>query len=233
MLRSTAMPQAIMDLSQKFDASPFGQERLQRTPKPLGDLAWRTLNLKIAYKNGHFTEPIAIHATAQALETDLMAWKAALPSWCDYIVIDDSAIAKKKESGKESSPSSSCTSSSSSESQSSAYPDSEASSFQGKRHIYPDPHVCRLWNGWRTLRIVVAKIKYQNMLGSSELVLIEHAERSRLVAMIRRLSTDICIAAPGFTDSPRMSYHSLSLFYFPLDSWSNDVPCKQHELIFG
>jgi hypothetical protein len=72
--------------------------------------------------------------------------------------------------------------------------------FEGKYHIYGNPWTARVWNNWRTLRILVNRIILQNEIRSGTP---DSAHESAALSLIHQLSTEICISAPSFIGSPR------------------------------
>ena len=71
-------------------------------------------------------------------------------------------------------------------------------SFEGKRHVYPNLWIAEAWNNWRSLRILVNQIILQNELRTD---MSDIAERA--VEMIRHFSAELCMSISSFTDSPR------------------------------
>ncbi|KAF2095066.1 hypothetical protein NA57DRAFT_44915 [Rhizodiscina lignyota] len=69
--------------------------------------------------------------------------------------------------------------------------------FEGKSHVYSNPWTAQVWNNWRTLRILVNQIILENCN------VLDSADGSSALSLIRRLSTEICISAPNFMEAPR------------------------------
>jgi hypothetical protein len=71
--------------------------------------------------------------------------------------------------------------------------------FKGIHQIYDNPWIAQAWNTWRTLRILINQIIFQNEIGSDELEVTEPTS----ISLIHRLSAEICISVPSFLGSPR------------------------------
>jgi hypothetical protein len=83
---------------------------------------------------------------------------------------------------------------------------SSSNFFEGKRHIYSDPVMARIWINWRALRIVANQLILQT----------EHDPHSpkstrglSAVKNIREISADVCISAPEVMDPPRKQNHEI------------------------
>ncbi|KAK3937231.1 hypothetical protein QBC46DRAFT_461014 [Diplogelasinospora grovesii] len=78
----------------------------------------------------------------------------------------------------------------------------DGAGFDGKRHIYPNLWVAEAWNSWRTLRILVNQIIVRSTSsedsGYSPVIL------SRVIEVIRQLSTDLCISACALAGTSRV-----------------------------
>ncbi|KAF2191228.1 hypothetical protein K469DRAFT_720220 [Zopfia rhizophila CBS 207.26] len=72
--------------------------------------------------------------------------------------------------------------------------------FNGKCHVYGNLWSAQVWNNWRAVRIVTNQIILQNEVRSSAS---QSARQSKVISLIRQLSTDICISTPSFTGSSR------------------------------
>ena len=72
--------------------------------------------------------------------------------------------------------------------------------FKGTRHIYTNPMAAQAWNSWRTLRILISRIIIQS---TSDSVRPADGDRLKTIALMRSLSTDICVSVSNFIGSPR------------------------------
>jgi len=72
--------------------------------------------------------------------------------------------------------------------------------FEGKRHLYNNLRTARIWNSWRTLRILVSQIILQNEVwfGATG-----SGHEYTALSTIHQVSTEICVSAPNFIGSPR------------------------------
>ena len=80
--------------------------------------------------------------------------------------------------------------------------------FDGKAHVYPSLWIADAWSNWRTLRILVNQIVVQIEAHST---VPDSKQKAAALSVIHRLSTDLCISAPSFADSPRKLPSPLTL----------------------
>jgi hypothetical protein len=78
-----------------------------------------------------------------------------------------------------------------------------SSCWAGKRHVYPTIWSAQVWNSWRTLRILVNQLLLSTDLACEDAF--SAVQISVSVSVLRQLSTDLCISASCFYDSPRTS----------------------------
>lgn len=68
--------------------------------------------------------------------------------------------------------------------------------FDGKRHIYSSQVIAQIWNNWRTLRILVNRLIFENEVRSG---VPDSGHESAALSVIQKLSTEICVTIPIFS----------------------------------
>ncbi|ORY13038.1 hypothetical protein BCR34DRAFT_562645 [Clohesyomyces aquaticus] len=71
--------------------------------------------------------------------------------------------------------------------------------FRGKRHLYNRLWTARVWNNWRTVRILLNRIIIDTTPFDTPIGM----EEGSPMALIRENSTEICISSPDLIGSPR------------------------------
>src|SRR5689334_1189729 len=81
--------------------------------------------------------------------------------------------------------------------------------FRGKKHLYNRLWTARVWNNWRTVRILLNRI----IIDTTSLDTPIDREEGSPMALIRECSTEICISSPDLIGSPRKSAIAAEPFY--------------------
>jgi hypothetical protein len=81
-------PQALVQLSHKFETSRMGERRQKIRPGSMGDICFQLLGLRAAIKTSEITDPKTILETATGVDRYLETWRAVLQSSCSYATAD-------------------------------------------------------------------------------------------------------------------------------------------------
>jgi hypothetical protein len=170
-LQQVAVPEALIQISYDFKARKIRPRNSNVPISSMTDMCFRLLNLRAAIKNSENTDAQAIREAALELDSDLDTFSTNVPSTWKHTAIDIS--------------------------------DDPVGDiyFNGVRHLYSDLWTAKVWNHWRTLRILVNQIIVQTE-GHSVSVL-SSAQSINAHSIIHQLSIDICISTSSFIGSPR------------------------------
>jgi hypothetical protein len=89
MQRDIPVPEALVQLSHRFDSSIMGEHRAKTRPGPVRGMCFRILNLRSAIKGGDITDSETIFRAATDMNREFNAWETNLKSLWSYDSIND------------------------------------------------------------------------------------------------------------------------------------------------
>ena len=170
----------------------FENVRDRDRPQSIADVSFRLTNLRAAIKTGKMTDPIAIREAAKKVDSDLKSRREKLHPIANFYAVKSANVPSEI-------------------------------SYNGSCHVYSSDASANVWNNWRALRIIANQIVYHydeasvdplSVDSSGEVALSDHPA----VAVIREMSTDICISGTTLANSPRKFREAMTPY-----SHTNDV----------
>lgn len=186
-------------MNPSFKSSAFAKRHYSGRPDAMADIGFQLVNLLAAIESGAVTDPKAICDAAADIDSRLEAWAAQAPSSWRYVTVDVDG-------------------------------GSTGEYFDGKLHVYEDAVGAQMWNSWRGHRILINQVLFRHgddddLCSSSTTTTTTtstaHLQdlpcsstpdgaatatagvRSAALAVIRRLSTDVCISSACLVGTPR------------------------------